>query len=236
MSARQLLAMVIALAAAALFGRLGFWQLGRLAERREFNALVASRVDSLPVMLAALPADTGRSRFRRVRVEGTYDWEHQVVLTGRSRNGSPGVYLLTPLLPVGADTALLVYRGWVYSPDAMRVDLARWREADTASLEGFVLPYPTAPREGSPALRGHPRALRWLDPAATRALVPYPLAPYTLVALGEGGDPVRMPVRLEVPPLDEGSHRSYAIQWFSFAVIAVVGGGLLVRSERTRRR
>ena len=236
MSSRQLLAIVIALAAATLFGRLGFWQLGRLAERREFNELVASRADSLPVPLAALPADTGLSRFRRVRVEGRYDWEHQIVLTGRSRNGSPGVHLLAPLLPSGRDTALLVYRGWVYSPDAMRVDLARWREPDSASFDGFVLPYPTAPREGSPALRGHPRALRWLDPAAARALVPYPLASYTVVALGDGRDAAGLPVRLEVPPLDEGSHRSYAIQWFSFAVIAIVGGGLLVRSERARGR
>ncbi len=236
MSPRQILAIVIALAAAALFSRLGFWQLGRLSERREFNELVASRADSLPVPLAALPADTGLSRFRRVRVEGTFDWEHQIVLTGRSRNGSPGVYLLTPLLPSGRDTALLVYRGWVYSPDAMRVDLARWRESDSSSFDGFVLPYPTAPREGSPALRGHPRALRWLDPAAARALVPYPLASYTVVALGDGGDSADLPVRLEVPPLDEGSHRSYAIQWFSFAVIAIVGGGLLVRSERVRGR
>ncbi len=235
MSPRQLLAIVIAVTAAALFARLGFWQLGRLSERRAFNELVASRADSLPVPLATLPADTGRTRFRRVRVEGTYDWAHQIVLTGRSRNGSPGVYVLTPLRPTAGDTALLVYRGWVYSPDAMRVDLTRWREADTASFEGFVLPYPTAAREGSPALRGQPRALRWLDPAAARALVPYPLAQFTVVALGDGGDPARLPVRLEVPPLDEGSHRSYAIQWFSFAVIAVVGGGLLVLSERRDR-
>ena len=236
MSPRQIVAIIISVAAAALFTRLGVWQLGRLSERRDFNELVASRADSLPVALGELPADTGLTRFRRVRIEGTYDWEHQVVLTGRSRHGSPGVYLLTPLLPAGSDTAVLVYRGWVYSPDAMRVDLARWREADTASFEGFVLPYPTAPREGSPTLRGEPRSLRWLDPAAARALVPYPLAPYTVVALGDGGDPAQSPVRLEVPPLDEGSHRSYAIQWFSFAVIAVVGGGLLVRSERARAR
>lgn len=236
MSVRQIVAVVISLAAAVLFGRLGLWQLDRLSERREFNEIVASRADSLPVALGELPADTGLTRFRRVRVEGTYDWKHQVVLTGRSRDGSPGVYLLAPLMPAGSDTAVLVYRGWVYSPDAMRVDLARWREPDTVSFEGFVLPYPTAPREGSPGLRGHPRALRWLDPAAARSLVPYPLAPYTVVALGDGGDPAREPVRLEVPPLDEGSHRSYAIQWFSFAVIAVVGGGLLVRSERARGR
>lgn len=234
MTARSILAIVISLVFAALFARLGFWQLDRLSQRRAFNALVASRVDSLPVPLAGLPADTGLARFRRVRVEGRYDWEHQIVLTARSRNGSPGVYLLTPLMPSGSDTALLVYRGWVYSPDALRVDLARWREPDTTSFQGFVLPYPTAARERSPSVRGHPRALRWLDPASVRSLVPYPLAPYTVVVLGDGGDEAGRPARLEVPPLDEGPHGSYAFQWFSFAAIAVVGGGLLVRHERRR--
>ena len=234
MSARQIVAIVLSLGFATLFARLGIWQLDRLSERRAFNSLVASRVDSLPVPLAALPADTGLSRFRRVHVEGTYDWEHQIVLTARSRNGSPGVHVLTPLLPAGSDTAILVYRGWVYSPDALRVDLARWREPDTASFDGFVLPYPTAAREGSPAVRGHERALRWLDHASARRLLPYPLAPYTVVALGGDDDAADVPVRLEVPPLDEGPHRGYAIQWLSFAAIAVVGGVLLVRHERRR--
>jgi cytochrome oxidase assembly protein ShyY1 len=40
------------------------------------------------------------------------------------------------------------------------------------------------------------------------------------------GDPAshgRIPPRVPPPPLDEGPHKSYAIQWFSFAIIAVVG-------------
>jgi surfeit locus 1 family protein len=230
----QLLAILISLGAATLFGRLGVWQLERLGERRAFNALVASRVDSLPVPLAGLPADTGLARFRRVRVEGTYDFEHQIVVTGRSRNGSPGVHLLTPLLLQGSDTAVLVHRGWVYSPDATRVELARWDEAESASFEGFVLPFPTAPREGSPIVPGQPRTLRWLEPTATRDLVPHPLAPFTIVSSAEVGDAATSPARLTVPPLDEGSHASYAFQWFSFAAIAIVGGVLLVRHERRR--
>jgi cytochrome oxidase assembly protein ShyY1 len=43
-------------------------------------------------------------------------------------------------------------------------------------------------------------------------------------------------VRLGEPVLSDGSHRSYAIQWFSFALIALVGGTLLVREELVRRR
>ena len=49
-------------------------------------------------------------------------------MTGRTRSGSPGVHILTPLRIPESDTALLVNRGWVYSPDARTVDLTRWRE------------------------------------------------------------------------------------------------------------
>jgi cytochrome oxidase assembly protein ShyY1 len=39
-------------------------------------------------------------------------------------------------------------------------------------------------------------------------------------------------VRLTIPALDEGPHQSYAIQWFSFALVAVVGGVALSRRPR----
>ena len=232
MPPRAVFAAVLSLALAAFFARLGVWQLERHEERAAFNRLVASRVDSLPVRPARLPADTALARFRRVRLEGTYDWEHQLVLTGRSRNGSPGVYILTPLRAPGRDTAVLVYRGWAYSPDAARIELADWREPDPGVVEGFALPWPTGAREGSPLVPRMPRALRWLDAAAARALVPYPLAPYTVVALGDSVLPPPVPARLEVPPLEAGPHRSYAVQWFSFAAIALVGWLALLLRRR----
>jgi cytochrome oxidase assembly protein ShyY1 len=44
--------------------------------------------------------------------------------------------------------------------------------------------------------------------------------------------PDSVPVRLAYPALDEGSHENYAIQWFSFATIALVGGVALYRRSR----
>jgi len=37
--------------------------------------------------------------------------------------------------------------------------------------------------------------------------------------------------RWRTPALDNGPHLSYAIQWFSFAVIAVVGTILLLKKQ-----
>jgi cytochrome oxidase assembly protein ShyY1 len=39
-----------------------------------------------------------------------------------------------------------------------------------------------------------------------------------------------------MPELDEGSHRSYAFQWFAFAVISIVGAAIVVHRERAAKR
>jgi surfeit locus 1 family protein len=44
--------------------------------------------------------------------------------------------------------------------------------------------------------------------------------------------PAALPVRLPPEELSEGPHLSYAIQWFTFATIAVVGAVILLRRER----
>jgi cytochrome oxidase assembly protein ShyY1 len=44
------------------------------------------------------------------------------------------------------------------------------------------------------------------------------------------------PVRLDVPPLDEGPHMSYAFQWFAFATIAVGGTSAFLAKSRAGDR
>lgn len=207
--------------------RLGFWQVARLGERKASNALVAARLDEPAVDPAALPADTSEMRYRRVLVAGTFDYEHELVLAGRTRNGSPGVNFLTPLRLPGRDTAIIVNRGWVYAPDAMTVDLARWHEPDTAVLEGFANTFHD-PGTGIAEMEDHPGVFRHLDHAALAAALPYPVAGYYVVATTPPvGSRDSVPVRLDPPPLDEGPHLGYALQWFSFALIAFGGAGVV---------
>jgi surfeit locus 1 family protein len=216
--------------------RLGFWQVSRLGERRAANALVTARLGEPPVPLATLTGDTAL-RFRRARAAGTYDYPNEFVLTSRSRNGSPGVHVITPLRVAGNDTAVLVNRGWVYAPDGMRVDLALYHE-DTASTEvdGFVERYALA--QGTVATSSVVRAVRRLDRDSIAARLPYPVAPVILVQQKDSGESAAVdrgtPVRVEPPPLDEGSHRAYAIQWFGFALVGIAGSILVLQRDRAR--
>jgi surfeit locus 1 family protein len=220
---------VFAISFAVLSISLGFWQLRRLSARRAANALLEGRREAPEVPLDSLPSDTALAHFRRVRIRGAYDYSNQIVLTLRGREGSPGVNIFTPIRRAGTDTAVLVNRGWVYSPDGVEVDLGKWREGDNVDANGFVETFPTV--GAFDALNpARPRAMRRLHRPDLIRLFPYPIANYYVVLTDSSTSPAAPP-RVEPAPLDEGPHRNYAIQWFSFATISIVG--LVIFLKRT---
>jgi surfeit locus 1 family protein len=216
--------------------RLGFWQLDRLRARRELNAQVLARLAEAPVPLEHLPGNS-TVRFRRVTTAGTYDFANEFVLTTRTRNGAPGVHIITPLRRTGTDTAVLVNRGWAYTPDGMRVDLNVFREDSMATIDGFVEEFSIA--RGSVSTPSVERAVRRLDRDSLAARLPYPLAAVVLVQQKDSGEFTAVdrgtPVRVEPPRLDEGPHRAYAIQWFGFAVVGIAGSLVVLQRDRKRR-
>jgi surfeit locus 1 family protein len=234
MTRRTISFVVLALVLAGIFSRLGVWQLRRLAERQASNRVLSSRLSQPVADVRDVFGDTA-PRFRRVRVAGAYDYAREVILAARSNNGSPGVNLLTPVRIAGTDTAVLVNRGWVYSPDGATIDEGRWRERDTTAVEGYVEALaPAGGRVSSP--RGS-RIVHRLVQDSLAPLFPYPVAGVYVVAFGDSATSAAAardsaPVRLTPPSLDEGPHRSYAIQWFCFALIAIVGAGIVVARDR----
>lgn len=228
---RLRLFVAMAFIAAAGCVRLGFWQLSRLHERRARNALVISRLDSAEVDVRALPRDTALARFRRVRVTGTLDYDHQLIYAARTHAGSPGVNLLTPVHIRGQDSAVIVNRGWIYSPDGATVDTAKWHERDS-TIVGYAEEFPSLP---GTAYASRPNVIARLGYAAVAKALPYPVSHTYVVMLGDSVMAADRMARLTIPPLDEGPHFSYAIQWFGFAVVALVGVGFVVRQSRGPR-
>ena len=206
---------------------LGFWQIRRLQARQAANAILSGRRFAPEVSPDSLPPDTADARFRRVHIRGIYDHGQEIIYTLRGRNGSPGVNILTPVLRPNKDTAVLVNRGWVYSPDGTSIDTAPWREADTLNGHGFVETFPTKGPFPPPSPT-RPRSFRRLDRSALAKLFPYPIANYFVVLTDSAASP-SAPPRVEPAPLDEGPHRMYAIQWFSFATISIIGLVIFLR-------
>ncbi len=236
MPRRNIVFLLIASIAAAFCVRLGVWQLQRLATRRSHNAVVSSRLDEPAMSVSAVPHDTGERRYRRVRLAGTLDFSHELVLIDRVRDGAPGVNLITPMHPdsgVLGDTIVLVDRGWVYAADGMSVDDAQWQEPVHLTGAGYLVALTPGPGPATLSTSGHPNMYRWLDRAAIGGRLGQPVADYLVVLQSGENPPVigdgsgtrasRAPARLPAPPLDEGPHLNYAIQWFSFAITIIVG-------------
>ena len=244
LSLRGALGAAFILAMCAICVRLGVWQLDRLEQRRARNASLAARIAEPPLVLdaatvRAITADPARYVDRRARAVGSYDAAGEVVLRGRASGGKPGVHLDTPLVLAGG-AAVLVNRGWVPSPDAASVDPRPHAEPGTRTVEGILQAIPETEDGGRPSETGARGArtvtYQRLDRAALGARSPRPLLPLYLQQL-PGADPARggqTPERVPLPPMDEGPHLGYAIQWFSFAAIGLVGLGILLRRSRPR--
>lgn len=206
------------------FVNLGLWQLRRLAEVRERNALISARLAAPPTSLATLVARVGDDpealAYRRVQVRGTYLPRPQLLTQPRSRDGRPVQHVLTALRPPGRD-AVLADRGSV--PFTRRFSSQELPPpVGTVQVEGVLLPpEPGQPSASEQVTRVVPDAL---EARLDTALLSTPL----LVREQRPGSagPIR---RGELPALDEGSHLSYAIQWFLFATVTLVGYPLLLR-------
>ncbi len=240
MKRRNVLAGTFAVITALLFARLGVWQLQRLGERRARNEALAARLHTAALPIAELPADSAGAHWRRALVTGRYDFDHQIVLSGRTHAGSPGVQIVTPLHPEGGGAAVLINRGWVYASDAATVDLARWDEPPHATVNGYVEDFVQGGR-GVAKLPSHANAWTRLDARELRVAFPFPIVPYYVVALDTMVAyrlahelPTVTPVRLELPGMDDGPHLGYAVQWFTFAAVALVGVGTLIAQDIRR--
>jgi cytochrome oxidase assembly protein ShyY1 len=221
------------LVAAIVFGcvEAGFWQLRRLDQRRHLNARIRERsAETVPLPDVDAATDPDDLTYRRVDLTGTYDPGHEVLVRFRSRTGLPGYEVLTPLR-MEADVVVLVDRGWVPLEDG-----DRWPVADMAPPPGEVeVTGLLAPAEGgSTRLEHRPdgvAVVAAIDPAKLRRAVGdgdlYPV--YLLADEGGAGEHSSFPVAVDPPALTEGPHRSYAVQWFLFASVGVVGWIALLR-------
>jgi surfeit locus 1 family protein len=215
--------LVFSLIIGAVCVRLGFWQLDRLAGRRAASAAALAK-RNLPAVDVRSLDDSGTNR--RVIASGRYDFDREIVLRGRARDGVPGVDVVTPLLLTLSDTAVLVLRGYVPSADAISYNGSIHREPDSATVAGVALPVPIDSAGAAPAERHGTETWRRLDLTTLRSRLPYPVAPLYII-VDSPGTVSPAPLRGRLPALDDGPHLNYAIQWFAFAAIAFGGAGAL---------
>src|SRR3954451_23047946 len=77
---RRLWMTLLVIIGALILGRLGIWQLDRLAQRRAFNSSLNTRMSQPVLTFTGAPIDPDALEYRRVAVRGVYDPAQEIVL------------------------------------------------------------------------------------------------------------------------------------------------------------
>ncbi len=217
----NLWALVSYLVVLALLISLGFWQLGRADQKREFienqqkmQSAEALQLDhNLPEALEAL-------KFRRVKISGDYDSNQQILLDNQHVNGKVGYFVFTPLKIKGSDKAVLINRGWLpLNVDRKQLPAVMLQNA-SVTLSGRVNSFPEPgiklagadqPTDGWPSVVGV------LDSQILSKKMGYALYSYQIELDPEQPEGyLRNWHGLNIMPPEK--HIAYAVQWFGLAI------------------
>jgi len=235
---RWLPATVVVLVAIGVMVRLGVWQLHRLEGRRAANAVIARQLADPPITIDdqnATTVDPNELSFRRVSLQGEWDYAHEMELRYRSYDGQPGIHLLTPLHLTGSDTYVLVDRGWISFEQTGPVGRQPYDSGAGGGIEGLI--YASIPQDGPST---EPGVFSQIDLARIGAQLPYPIQNYWVQRLPVGANQTP-PFSEGLPDLGDGSHLNYVIQWWAFALTLLITyiffvNAALLRGSRASRR
>lgn len=230
---RWILAIVVGIVFALVFVRLALWQLDRLEEVRAFNATVEARSSEPPRPLEGILGQYGSHvdamLHRTAVVEGVYRTSDEFFSIGRTAGDVQGDLVATPL-DLADGTVLIVVRGLL--PPGAAGPPAQGYEPPMGlvSLVGRIDDGEDPTRIGESAPEdGRLESLSRLDLVYIDRWLDGDVLPITLILEeqappDQNGTPLRMPQE----ELTEGSHLGYAVQWFAFTIIVVVGVAVLV--------
>lgn len=240
LSPSWLIGHVAVLLAVSLCVTLGFWQVGRRADRQAANEQVKARIrPPMPLPVDGFTSGTANAlRYRGVSATGRFDPANELLIRYRTFEGLPGYGVVTPLVLADGGGVVLVDRGWIPLERG-----EEWPRAagDAAAPSGEVTvtgwlagPHRSrvAPEAPRPAEQ-RPGIVSDVSAPQLRNVLPYPrLYEMTLVADGPSD---RFPAPVGEPDISDGPHLGYAFQWFSFAAIALIGWSAIVLAARRRR-
>ncbi len=224
------------------FPLLGMWQLDRWEQEKDRQERIEQRIDADPVALTnvlhpGLPAERlDDLEFHPVAATGTYAADEEVAHRNRDLDGQGGFDWLTPL-ELSDGSAVLVRRGFVpptqvagtdptpAPPPSGEVTVTGWLELSRPQPSGVAASFsPADPDSGTLASVFHADVAR-IDQQTTADLLPM------ILHLSEQRPPQDdvLPVAQPVPEVDLSQNLSYAVQWFVFTAIAVIGYAIVLR-------
>jgi len=232
--------MLVGVGLSILFFNLGAWQLSRLDERRASNALIEARIVGEPREFEALVGQYGMDpdelNYRRAMVTGRYLIDDEIFSVGRNYDGVTGTLALTPL-ELSDGSIMIIVRGLVPigtdGPPATGFETPSGTVTLTGRLDDGEEPLKIGePPPVDGVIEGISRVdLAYIDQYYGKDVLPVNLILESQQPQNTGEEPFRVPA----PELTEGRHLGYAVQWFAFSLLALVGAAVLVWRAGTER-
>jgi surfeit locus 1 family protein len=209
-------AFALALGACAAGIALGDWQAGRAEQKRALGAQLEQAMQAAPIEISSGKLNADYLVWKRVAARGRFVDQHTVYLDNKLRHGRPGYELVTPLRLNG--THVLVNRGWVEAGKSRAVLPSVPAPLGEVRIEGIALP--RLPHVLEPAASAPGKVRQNIELEAFQKETGLPLQPFVI----EQHSPSAEGLLREWPRPDAGieKHKSYALQWYSLAVLAVI--------------
>jgi surfeit locus 1 family protein len=229
---------LLTLAGVVLFIVLGRWQWHRAAQSAALQD--AFRLGNGPSVSLLASASAALPRYSLIGASGRYDGKHQFLLDNISHAGQPGYEVLTPLQLADGRT-LIVNRGWIPLSESRRqlpdvalptpagpsADAYAYGRLDNLPVAGISLGHVPPPAVGA-----WPRLTSFPTMADLSLVLGRPLEPRQLLL--DARAPLGYLRDWQPPGMSPAQHLSYAIQWWSFAALALVLYAALNREGRRR--
>ena len=211
---------VATLVALAILISLGVWQLQRRAEKHALLDQIETRAAAAPAPIEILLATGDYAAHRRATAQGTFIAGHEVFVFSPRSDRGPTVqgYKLVSAFALASGGTILVDRGWVPAEWREGTDVSA-QQSEVLEIEGVLRPS-SRPSTFTPPPDLTKRTFFQRDAAVIGKALGLSLTT-TLVleatAKTDGG-PEPLPSAINIPD----NHLSYAITWFSLALVLLV--------------
>jgi len=203
------------------------WQYTRGVDRHARNNVIEERIAQSPIELSARDADPVNNEWQSVSTNGRFDSNQQILLRNRYSEGKYGYEVLT-LFTSNSGEKFWVDRGWVQAGATATTppEVTKVPEVDVSITGRFRLDS-SLPRGSFFALPGDGQGLvSELNAQSQLDTEKF------YIDLLSGSHPSLTPsVPAQLPPLSDGPHMAYALQWLFFGGL-IVYGRILIRRTR----
>lgn len=213
-------ATVLALLLMPLLLSLGFWQLERAEEKRQFQLLFQQRQASGPVLIEKLDPDSD-IRYQPVSLRGEFINDKALLLDNKIYKGRFGYEIIMPFRLASSAQLVLINRGW------LAADISRRQLPDIPVIHGMVdlvgevyVPQGKMLELAKDMAEGWPRVVQSINIDELGKQFDMPVFPYT-VRLQQQSTASFINNWLVVNIQPE-KHTGYAVQWFSMCVVLLV--------------